>query len=49
MNKWDKEEKMRKYDIEFKGKHIHDLENNICKLCGMTRDRILYNSTEDKK
>ena len=40
---WDKREKEQpEHEIDFKGDHIHDMVNNHCKLCGLTREEIIH-------
>jgi len=42
MDKWDERERNQAdYDIQFLGDHIHEMENNHCKLCGKTVEQIL--------
>ncbi len=42
MEKWDKREKEQpETEVHFKGDHIHELENDHCKICGKTRMEIM--------
>jgi len=39
---WDKREKNQpEHEIDFKGSHIHHLEDDKCIICGKTRKEIM--------